>query len=115
MTFRIIRTAVISTVIDQVLFYDETLEHIKEEHPEVPIELPSIMEAVTNAVTNPTKIESSYGNSVIFFDQNTTNASGDALIVPVKIVDGTSGRVKTVYFASSAARREVLWDVSWPT
>jgi hypothetical protein len=75
MTFplKLIRTVVFAGV-KEVRFYDETLDHVKKQHPEIPIELPSIYEAVEQAVVAPTHIESGHSNSVIFVDANTTNA-----------------------------------------
>ena len=93
----------------EVRFYEETVDHVIAEHPEVPIELPSIRTAVGSAITNPTHIESSYNNSLVFVDANTTNASGDPLRVPVKQVSGNSARVKTVYFASSTGEPNIIW------
>jgi hypothetical protein len=93
----------------EIRLYDETIEHVIDEHPEVPIELPSIQEAVTKAVTAPTHVEGSYNNSVVFVDANTTNRSGDPLRVPVKHVRGTSGRIKSVYFASTSGERNIIW------
>lgn len=67
--------------VSEVRFYDETLEHIKEEHPEVPIELPCILNGVKNCVITPTHVEASYGRSYVFVDFDTTNASGYPLRV----------------------------------
>lgn len=106
--FTLIKTAVFSGVTD-VRFYDDTIEHIKENHPEVPILLPSIYSGVERCLLQPTHIEGSYGNSYVFVDAQSTNASGDPLRVPVKIVEGTSARVKTVLFASSSGTPNIVW------
>lgn len=90
----------------RVRLYEETIGHVKAEHaaqfpPEFPAELPSIIEAVGNAIRQPTRVEPSYKNSVVFVDEETTNAKGHPLRVPVKIFEETSsGRVKTFFFAS---------------
>jgi hypothetical protein len=109
--FKLIRTVVFAGV-SEVRFYDETLDHVKKQHPEIPIDLPSIYEAVEQAVIAPTHIEAGHSNSVIFVDANTTNAFGDPLRVPIKIVAGTSGRIKTLYFASTEDVRRILWRKS---
>lgn len=106
--YKVISTNKLSTL-TEVRFYEETVSHVKEEHPEVPIELPCIATAVEGAIQNPSRIESSYGNSVIFVDTGTTNAKGEPLRVPVKHIAGTSGRVRTVYFASSNSTPSVIW------
>lgn len=74
----------------------------------MPIELPCIKMAVTNALQKPTHVEKSYSNSYVYVDKDTANDSGDPLRVPVKGVTGTLGRVKTIYFASTGDR-EVIW------
>ena len=104
-----------STVIDevsQVRFYEETVDHINEQHPEVKVELPSIFGAVTSTLTNPTHVERSYGTSYVFVDANSTNASGDPLRVPVKVISGTSSVVKTAFFASTTGERDIIWRES---
>ncbi|MCF6122505.1 MULTISPECIES: hypothetical protein [Mesorhizobium] len=94
----------------EVRLYESTIEHVKTEHPEVPVELPSIEIAVGSAISNPTHVEKSYGNSVVFVDTESTNATGDPLRLPVKLVgDGTSGRVKTFYFAETTGDRELVY------
>jgi hypothetical protein len=106
--FKLITTNVLGTL-TEVRIYSETVAHIQEEHPEVPILLPSIETAVTKTLQNPTHIEGSYGNSVVFVDSETTNSSGDPLRVPVKIINGTSGRLRTVYFATPSGPKNVIW------
>lgn len=106
--YKVISTNILSSL-TEVRFYEETVSHVKEEHPEVPIELPCVASAVEGAIKNPTHVESSYGNSVIFVDAGTTNKAGEPLRVPVKHVAGTSGRIKTVYFASGNSTPNVIW------
>lgn len=105
--YKIIRTEVLSNV-TEVHLYEETIEHVKSNHPEVPIELPSIDASVENAIVNPTHVEVSYNNSYVFVDANSTNSSGDPLRVPIKVVTGTSGRVKTIFFGT-AAPKPIVW------
>ncbi|MGE7367923.1 hypothetical protein ACQKKX_02480 [Neorhizobium sp. NPDC001467] len=105
---RIIYTSVLSTAME-IRLYEETVEHVKNHHPEVPIELPSIESAVAQTIVNPTHVEVSYGNSYVFVDIDSTNASGDPLRVPVKMITSDSGRVKTAYFASTNGTPELAY------
>lgn len=111
--FKLIKTAIFSSV-TEVRFYDETLDHIQEEHPEVPILLPSIYEAVSKGLIQPTHIEASrtHANSYVFVDATSTNASGDPLRIPVRVVSGTSGRLTTVLFATGSVSATVIWRQS---
>jgi hypothetical protein len=95
--------------LDEVRLYADTNDHVKMQHPEIPAELPSIVNAVINAISNPTHVEKSHGGSVVFVDAATTNASGDPLRVPVKRVIGTSGRVRTFYFATASSAVDIIW------
>jgi hypothetical protein len=104
----VISTAIIDEL-TEVRLYDETVGHVKERHPEIPIELPSMTTATAGAIANPTHVEETYDQSYVFVDAETTNRSGDPLRVPVKVIEGTSGRVKTVYFASTEGERKIVW------
>jgi hypothetical protein len=109
MTFVVMKTTAIPAV-TEVRFYADTEQHIRDEHPEVPIDLPSIHGAVRKAIEAPSHIEKSYANSYIYVDKTSTNVSGDPLRVPVKVVGtGTSARVKTAYFASDPSSANVVW------
>jgi hypothetical protein len=105
--FTLIKTAVFSGV-TEVRFYDETIAHIQE-HEEIPILLPSLFGSIERVIANPTHVETSYGNSYVFVDTETTNASGDPLRIPVKIIEGTSGRLRSVYFASAGGVPNIVW------
>lgn len=106
--FRTIPTKVIGNV-SEVRFYEETVQHVRENHPEVPIILPCVQNAVENAISSPTHVEASHSNSYVYVDAGTTNASGDPLCVPVKSVHENSARVKTVYFAERPAGAKIVW------
>jgi len=108
MTFTLIRTKVIGGL-TEVRFYDDTITKIRRGHPEVPVELPSILSAAARAITHPSRVEQSHSNTYVYVDASTTNASGDPLRVPVRLVRGTSGRVTSVYFASRPATAYVIW------
>jgi len=103
--FKLIRTVVFAGV-TEVRFYDETLDHVKKQHPEIPVGLPSIYEAVEQAVVAPTHIEAGHSNSVIFVDANTTNASGDPLRVPVKIVERDIRTYQNLVFCKHRRRTQ---------
>jgi hypothetical protein len=112
MTYITIKTTAIQAV-TEVRFYAETEQHISEEHPEVPVNLPSVHDAIEKAVAAPTHVEQSYANSYVYVDATSTNASGDPLRVPVKVVGtGTSGRLRTAYFAPMPASANVIWRLT---
>jgi hypothetical protein len=107
--FKVIFTGILPNV-TEVRLYDETITKVTDDHLEIPIGLPCIDTAMTKAICNPTHVEGSYGNSVVYVDAETTNVSGDPFRVPVKIVSGTSGRVKSFYFASSNSTGKIIWS-----
>ncbi len=78
MNYKVIQTTVFPAV-TKVHFYEETIPHINQEHPEVKVELPSIYQAVEQAIKDPTHIEQSYSNSYVYVDAKSTNAGGEAL------------------------------------
>lgn len=108
MSYIVIRTGVLSNITD-VRFYEETKDHIEKEHPEVPVYLPSISYAIASTIAYPTHVEESYSGSYVYVDDETTNASGDPLRVPVKLVEGTSARVRTAYFATTEGISNIVW------
>ena len=97
--------------ITEVLLYEETIEHVIQNHPEF-ILLPSIIQAVERTVVNQTSVFQRSASTFVYSDDNTTNHSGDPLLVPVKVVQGTSGRVRTFYFASTENFANVIWRKS---
>ncbi len=97
--------------ITEVLLYEETIEHVMQNHPEFML-LPSIIQAVEKTVVNPTSVFQRSASTFVYSDDNTTNHSGDPLLVPVKVVQGTSGRVRTFYFASTENFANVIWRKS---
>jgi hypothetical protein len=107
--FRVFKTRILPQI-SEVRLYDETLDHVVESHPEVPALLPSLIEAVAATLANPTHVEESHSNSYVFVDKHTTNASGDPFRVPVKWIGGSSGRVKTFYFAETKLPdKKTIW------
>jgi hypothetical protein len=106
-----LETNIIPQVTHVRVYQDELLEHVAERHPEIPLLLvPSFVAAVETAITNPTHVESSLvPNKYVFVDARTANASGDPLRVPVKLVDGTSARTSTLFFASPNYETRIIW------
>ena len=97
----------------EVRLYAETILKVVHSHPEIPAGLPSMVEAIKAAVASPTQIEMSYGNSYVFVDHGSANRSGDPLVVAIKRISATSGRVRTFYFAQRPAKADVLWRLSY--
>jgi hypothetical protein len=107
--FRTFRTGVLPQITN-VRLYDETIDHVKAQHPEVPAHLPSMILAVENTLINPTHNEKSRSNSYVYVDDQTTNASGDPFRIPVKVIDATSALVRTFFFASTRVSTEaIVW------
>ena len=96
-----IQTSVIPEV-SEVRIYESTIQHVIDHHPEIGrnIHLPVFRAAVHSTLENPTSVEPSHNNSFVFVDENTTDVRGQPLRVPVRVVTGTSARMKTAYFAS---------------
>jgi hypothetical protein len=95
----------------EVRLYAETLDHIAE-HPEFRLQLPSQRTGLEIAIANPSAIHDSTtapGKSVALVSDAFTYL-GDPVHVPVRIVEGTSGRVQTAYFSSSAPPGTLLWS-----
>jgi hypothetical protein len=107
--FKTIIVTVVPQHVTEVRLYDETIEHVREGHPEIPAEFPCITHAVKETIENPSHIEKSYSNSYVFVNDSSTNHSGDPLRVPIKIVEGTLGRVKTFFFATPDYEPEIVW------
>jgi hypothetical protein len=101
--------------ITEVRLYAETLEHAREHHGndrgfgQIIAHLPSMSSAVQAAISNPTSVENPRVGSYVYVSEDTTNFSGDPLRVPVKHIAGTSGLVKTLYFASTDGARNTIW------
>jgi hypothetical protein len=98
--------------ITEARLYDETVSHITEEHTEVRLQLPTVRAGFEQAIANPSRLYDSTtdpGKSVLLVSEALT-FWGDPLHIPVKIVDGTSGRVKTAYFSSDTPGGELLWS-----
>lgn len=107
--FLVIATSIIPEV-TVVRLYEETTEHIKQNHPEVPVELPSIQYAIEKVISEPSRVERGHQNSYIYVHTGMTNRSGDPLRIPVRVVEGTSARVTTAFFAT---KLETEVDIVW--
>ena len=92
-------------------FYEETWEHIAEEHPEFRLLLPSHRAGLEAAISDPTIIFASRTDperSVVVVSDAFTYFD-DPVVVPIRHVAGTSGRVVTAYFSSTTSG-DVLWS-----
>ena len=108
MTYFVVNTAF--PLVTEVRVYAETIDHIRDEHPEIPIELPSLIHGMTNTLEQPAYIEQgNRPNTYVYVDPTSTNASGDPFRVPVKIISGTSALVKTAFFASPENPPLIVW------
>ena len=104
-----IASTAVPSGISEVRLYRETWEHIREEHPEV--ETVGEM-GVLQALQSPSQVFVSStrpDRSVVFVSDNVTYRD-NPLRVPVKRVDGTSGRVSTAYFSGSSYDGDLLWE-----
>lgn len=109
----IVETSVISEV-TVVRIYDETLPHIQESHPEFGNFIPSLEHAIKETISNPTEIRRTDADvsveSFRFCSSNHTYGN-NSLVVPVKVVEGTSARLSTAYFTDAPKGKEV-WRAS---
>lgn len=97
--------------ITEARLYEETLEHIAE-HAEFRLQLPSQQTALVEAIGNPSRIHASStspGRSVVLVSETFTYF-GDPVHVPIRLVEGTSGRVQTAYFSGGTYPGHVLWS-----
>ena len=111
-SYRLIETTAIPGV-RTVRLYEETWEHIAEQHPEFQNRIPALKHAVLDTISNPTLVCASRtqpATSVVFASSNNLKGGTHMLSVPVRIVAGTvSGRVTTAMFASPP-KGEVLFE-----
>ena len=93
-----------------VRLYDSTLEHIREEHSEFRLLLPSHVEGIKEGLSKPTAIHDSgtQAKSFVFVSNKFTNQDND-IHIAVRHVEGTSGRVQTAYFSSGPPTGTLLW------
>ena len=87
--------------ISSIRLYTQTMEHIRERHPEV---VDTVGEdGVIETVVNPTLVlegNTDQGKSFVFVSDN-IKLRRASLNVPVKLIEGTtSARVRTAYFKS---------------
>ncbi|HVW73166.1 MAG TPA: hypothetical protein VHC39_05980 [Rhizomicrobium sp.] len=99
----------VTDVVTEVRFYTETVEHIKANHPEVPIELPCITGAIETCIVDPTYIEDSRNNSVVFVDEDSTNSEGYPLRIPIKRIEEKSGLLKTAFFGPTTENATIIY------
>ncbi len=98
--FRVIKTTAISNI-TEVRYYDETIEHIREQHAEFSSYFPSLDHAICDAIENPTHVyqaSTSPQSSGFRYVSSSTTYDDNLLVVIVKPIATTSGLVKTAYF-----------------
>lgn len=109
------RTVQVSCVpgLNEVRVYEETLQHVLENHPEISrtfVGAPSFNHAVDVTISDPTFVEKSYANSVVFVNESMTNWDGQPLRVPVKVLsEFQSGYMKTAFFGTTDAPGEFVY------
>ena len=106
---------VISTTIpavSSVRLYPETVNHIGERHAEV-VDTVGV-EGILETVSNPTRILESGTDpeQSLVFVSDSVKYLDNPLFVPVKLVEGTSARVRTAYFFNcDSSVPQVLWEM----
>lgn len=100
-SFRFINTTAIPSI-TEVRYYDETIEHIREQHTELADYFPSLDHAICDTITNPTHIyqaHTSPHSSGYRYVSSRSTYEGNPLVVIVKPIETTSGLLKTAYFS----------------
>ena len=96
--------------VSSVRLYTETMNHIGEKHPEV---IDAVgLEGILGTVSNPTRILESRTNpeQALVFVSDNVKYLDNPLYVPVKLVEGTSARVRTAYFNCDSHASGTLGD-----
>ena len=99
-SFRIIKTTAIPNI-TEVRYYDETIEHIREQHAEFSSYFPSLDHAICDAIENPTHVyqaSTSPQSSGFRYVSSSSTYGENSLVVIVKPIETTSGLIKTAYF-----------------
>lgn len=95
--------------VSEVRLYSDVWEHIRQRHPEVDA---IGKEGVLQTVQSPSRVYLSNTDP----DRGYVFASSDLkyidhpLLVPVKTVEGTSGRVVTAYFSRNPYAGDLIWE-----
>lgn len=95
--------------------YQETLNHVQASHSEVPafgLQTPSLVEAILDALVEPTAIYASRsptGNSLVFGSASTAR-QGSPMYVVVRKHGIDSGWVATAHFRGRSYSSEVIWE-----
>jgi len=86
----------------QVLIYPETTRKVGLGHPEVPIGMPFIDDAIENAIVNIPELQKSHGTTYVIVDRDSTDHLGQPLRVSVSMYRETnSARWTSAYFANT--------------
>jgi hypothetical protein len=111
--FIIIPTTAISQV-GEVRLYEQQLKVLLEKHPELALPFQTPRESISNTVAQPTHVYESAtnpGGSFIYISTRNTYEN-NPLVVPIKVIDGTSGRVQTAYYSERTGGGALLWSDS---
>lgn len=88
----------------QVLLYPETVRKVGLGHPEVPIGMPFMDDAIENAIVTVPELQKSHGNTYVIVDRKTTDHGGLPMRVSVSMYKDTdSARWTSTYFAEIEA------------
>jgi hypothetical protein len=97
----------------EVRVYDELHEHVRNQHQEISrtfLDTESFEQAIESAISDPCLVYSSYNNSYLFVNEQTTNWAGHPICVPVKVVaNSNSGYVKTVFFGTARQTKDLVF------
>lgn len=95
--------------VDRVRLYTSTFEgHIAEDHREVYENVG--LKGIELTVSNPDFVYSGSNTRSVVFERNNV-FEGKNLQVPVKIVKGTSGRIRTAFLTRTSKTKpyEIIW------
>ena len=112
--FRIIKTTAIPNI-TEVRYYDETIEHIREQHAEFSSYFPSLDHAICDAIENPTHVyqaSTSPQSSGFRYVSSSSTYEDNLLVVIVKPIATTSGLIKTAYFTGQVPGNLLYVDTS---
>lgn len=98
--------------VSQVIVYDETIPHLGIGHPELRNLTVSLEHAIHDTISRPTEVYVSnppHVNSYRF--RSTDHLYGNnAMVVAVKVVEGTSARLTTAFFTSQVTGA-LVWSL----
>ena len=108
-SFRIIETTVIPEV-THVRLYQDTIDKVVEEHEFGEGLTKAPVNMIEDTVKNPTAVYAStgYPTGNYIYSSTSNTFEGNPCNVPVKVVEGTSARVKTAIF-TERPKGTLIW------